>query len=124
LHDQKFDKGEQVALFSMIKWSSFRLTKTLGSDAESSWDTIAGGQAAEVRCFCAGPIDIVTICMAKPEDLHNTFASFPAVAFIEPEVLTTSFPGQGPCQPSQEPARDGRGEKFARRAIEVRDLID
>jgi hypothetical protein len=28
LHDQKFDKGEQVALFSMIKWSSFRLTKT------------------------------------------------------------------------------------------------
>jgi hypothetical protein len=65
----------------------------LSSDAESSWDAIAGGQAAEVRCLCADPIDIVAVCMAKPEDLHDTLASFPAVASIEPRGIDYQLSG-------------------------------
>jgi hypothetical protein len=42
----------------------------LSGDAESRWDTIGSYQAAEVRGLCAGPLAIVAVWMAKPEDLH------------------------------------------------------
>src|SRR5947209_9958656 len=41
------------------------------TDAESRQNTIGSYQAAEVRCLGAGPVDIVAVCMAQPEDLHD-----------------------------------------------------
>jgi hypothetical protein len=59
----------------------------LGGDAESGWDTVARCQAAEVRCLCTGPIDVVTVGMAKLEDLRGESASFAALAVVEPRGI-------------------------------------
>ena len=34
-------------------------------------DTIGSCQVAEVRCLGAGPVGIVAVCMAQPEDLYD-----------------------------------------------------
>jgi hypothetical protein len=56
------------------------------------WDAIAGCQAAEVRCLCAGLIDVVAVGMTKPENLHSTFTSSPSAAFVVPEDIDCQLP--------------------------------
>src|SRR2546428_8309572 len=53
-------------------------------DTESRGDTMISRQATEVRCLGAGPMDIVAVWMAQPEDLHGQPSSFTCGATTPP----------------------------------------